>query len=50
MIDFDSVRAPVLHWQRAKKVLVHLRGNHFVERNEDDEGMYYIVIHSGSRI
>lgn len=47
MIDFDSVRAPFT-LQRAQKSIGTLGGgNHFVELNEDDKGMYslsFIVV------
>lgn len=39
-----------INYSRARKSIGTLGGgNHFIEVNEDEEGNYYLVIHSGSR-
>lgn len=52
-IDLSALRcakAAKLHLDRAYKSLGTLGGgNHFIEVDKDDEGQFYLVIHSGSR-
>ncbi len=50
-IDLTQLRcAPFVDLERARHSIGTLGGgNHFIEINCDDEGDYYLVIHSGSR-
>jgi tRNA-splicing ligase RtcB len=48
-VKLEDIIAPI-DINRAKKSVGTLGGgNHFIELNKDDEGGYYLVIHSGSR-
>lgn len=51
--DFDFGRLHCQHCIREEKALLSLGtlggGNHFIEINRDNDGTFYVVIHSGSR-